>query len=420
MQMSRKTTVLELAKQAQAASRLLARASTDTKDGALLAYARKLTRENASILKANAKDLAAARRSGLPRAMQDRLRLTPERLEGIAEGLRQIVSLPDPVGEITGMTLRPNGLKVGRMRVPLGVVAIIYESRPNVTCDAAGLCVKSGNAVILRGGSEAFHSNSALAALAGESLLEAGLPAQAVQMVSSPDRRVVSRLLKLDEHIDLVIPRGGKGLIRTVVEQSTIPVIMHYEGICHTYVDEDADLAMARRICFNAKVQRPGVCNAMETLLVHREIAGDLLPLLAEDYRKAGVELRGCPRTRRLVPFARKASPSDYGREFLDLTLAVRVVADMDEAMDHIARHGSGHTEAIVTENYGRAWRFISEVDSSSVIANASTRFSDGFEYGLGAEMGISTQKLHARGPMGLEELTCTKFVVFGSGQVRE
>jgi glutamate-5-semialdehyde dehydrogenase len=420
MQMSRKTTVLELAKQSQAASRLLARASTDTKNGALLAYARKLTRENPFILKANAKDLAAARRSGLPRAMQDRLRLTPERLEGIAEGLRQIVSLPDPVGEITGMTLRPNGLKVGRMRVPLGVVAIIYESRPNVTCDAAGLCVKSGNAVILRGGSEAFHSNSALAALAGESLLEAGLPAQAVQMVSSPDRRVVSRLLKLDEHIDLVIPRGGKGLIRAVVEQSTIPVIMHYEGICHTYVDEDADLAMARRICFNAKVQRPGVCNAMETLLVHREIAGDLLPLLAEDYRKAGVELRGCPRTRRLVPFARKASPSDYGREFLDLTLAVRVVADMDEAMDHIARHGSGHTEAIVTENYGRAWRFISEVDSSSVIANASTRFSDGFEYGLGAEMGISTQKLHARGPMGLEELTCTKFVVFGSGQVRE
>ncbi len=418
--MTKRRSVLDLARSARAATRYLARASTDSKNGALLAYARKLVKESGPILKANRRDLAAARRRKLPAALQDRLRLTPERLEGIAEGLRQIVALPDPVGEIGKMTVRPNGLRVGRMRVPLGVIGIIYESRPNVTADAAGLCIKSGNAVILRGGSEAVHSSTALARLASESLQEAGLPPQAIQMVETTDRRAVMNLLKLDRYLDLIIPRGGKGLIRSVVENSTIPVIMHYEGICHTYVDRAADLEKAVRICFNAKVQRPGVCNAMETLLVHRRIAPAFLEKMVPQYERAGVEIRGCPATRRLVPSVRPADRSDWGREFLDLILAVRVVPSMEEAMDHIARYSSGHTEAIVTQDYERAWRFIAEVDSSSVIANASTRFADGFEYGLGAEMGISTQKLHARGPMGLEELTCSKFIVFGQGQIRE
>jgi glutamate-5-semialdehyde dehydrogenase len=418
--MTKRRSVLDLARSARAASRHLARASTDSKNGALIAYARKLVKESGPILKANRKDLAAARRRNIPAALRDRLRLTPERLEGIAEGLRQIVALPDPVGAIEKMTVRPNGLRVGRMRVPLGVIGIIYESRPNVTADAAGLCIKSGNVVILRGGSEAIHSNTALARLAGESLQEAGLPPQAIQMVETTDRRAVMNLLKLDRYLDLIIPRGGKGLIRSVVENSTVPVIMHYEGICHTYVDRSADLEKAVRICFNAKVQRPGVCNAMETLLVHRRIAPAFLEKMVPRYERAGVEIRGCPATRRLAPSVKAAARSDWGREFLDLILAVRVVPSMEEAMDHIARHGSGHTEAIVTEDYERAWRFIAEVDSSSVIANASTRFSDGFEYGLGAEMGISTQKLHARGPMGLEELTCAKFIVFGQGQIRE
>jgi glutamate-5-semialdehyde dehydrogenase len=418
--MKKRTSVLDLARTAAEASRSLAKASTDAKNGALLAYARKLVKESGPVLKANRKDLAAASGRGLPEAMKDRLRLTPERLEGVAEGLRQIAALPDPVGEISGMSLRPNGLRVGRMRVPLGVIGIIYESRPNVTCDAAGLCVKSGNAVILRGGSEAIHSNTALVELAAESLREAGLPGQAVQMVQTSDRRAVMNLLKLDRHIDLVIPRGGKGLIRTVVENSTIPVIMHYEGICHTYVDEDADLESAVRICFNAKVQRPGVCNAMEALLVHQIVAPAFLERMLPELARAGVEIRGCAKTRRIAPWVNRASRSDWGKEFLDLVLAVRVVGSMEEAMDHIARYGSGHTEAILTENYERGWRFVAEVDSSSVIVNASTRFSDGFQYGLGAEMGISTQKLHARGPMGLEELTCSKWVVFGQGQIRE
>jgi len=418
--MTKRRSVLDQAKSAREAARHLAKASTDAKNGALLAYARKLVREGGPVLSANRKDLSAARRRKLPAAMLERLKLTPERLEGIAEGLRQIAALPDPVGEVTGMTLRPNGLRVGRMRVPLGVIGIIYESRPNVTCDAAGLCVKSGNAVILRGGSEAIHSNGALAALAAESLREAGLPPQAVQLVQTTDRRAVTNLLKLDRYLDLVIPRGGKGLIRAVVENSTIPVIMHYEGICHIYVDEDADFEMAARICLNAKVQRPGVCNAMETLLVHRDAAPAFLELMLPEYARAGVEIRGCPRTRRFAPWVNRAAPSDWGREFLDLILSVRVVDHIEEAMNHIARYGSGHTEAIITENYERAWRFITEVDSSSVIVNASTRFSDGFQYGLGAEMGISTQKLHARGPMGLEELTCAKWVVFGQGQIRQ
>ncbi len=418
--MAKKSPVRELALAAKEAARRIAGASTGAKNAALLAYARRLEDEGGAVLEANARDLAEARRRGLSAAMQDRLRLEPKRLAAIAQGLREIAALPDPVGEIARMTVRPNGLRVGRMRVPLGVIAIIYEARPNVTCDAAGLCIKSGNAVLLRGGSEAFHSSSALARLAAASLAEAGLPGAAVGMLPTTDRASVAELLKLDGVVDLVIPRGGKELIRAVVEGSTIPVIFHYEGICHTYVDDGADLAMAVKVCFNAKVQRPGVCNAMETLLVHERVAPAFFRAMLPAYRKAGVEIRGCARTKRLAPWVRPAKPSDYGKEFLDLTLAVKVVASMDEALAHIARFGSMHTDAIITRDHARAMRFVAEVDSSSVIVNASTRFSDGFQYGLGAEMGISTQKLHARGPMGLEELTCQKFVVLGNGQVRE
>jgi len=412
--------VLELATTAKAAARRIAGASTGAKNAALLAYARRLETAGGPVLEANARDLAEAKRRGLPAAMLDRLMLDAKRLATIAQGLREIAALPDPVGEITRMTVRPNGLRVGRMRVPLGVIAIIYEARPNVTCDAAGLCIKSGNAVILRGGSEAFHSSTALARLAALSLEEAGLPAAAVTMLPTTDRKAVAQLLKLDTVIDLVIPRGGKELIRAVVEGSTIPVIFHYEGVCHTYVDESADVPMAVRVCFNAKVQRPGVCNAMETLLVHERIAPAFFKKMLPAYRAAGVEIRGCARTKKFAPWVKAARPEDFGKEFLELILAVKVVGTLDEAMEHIARHGSMHTDAIVTSDYARALRFVAEVDSSSVIVNASTRFSDGFQYGLGAEMGISTQKLHARGPMGLEELTCSKFIVFGDGQIRE
>ncbi|HWR97738.1 MAG TPA: glutamate-5-semialdehyde dehydrogenase [Candidatus Methanoperedens sp.] len=415
-----KSPVLELALAAKQAARRIAGASTGAKNTALLAYARRLETEGRGVLEANARDLEAARRRGLSAAMQDRLQLDPQRLAAIAQGLREIAALPDPVGEITRMTVRPNGLRVGRMRVPLGVIAIVYEARPNVTCDAAGLCIKSGNAVILRGGSEAFHSSTALARLAALSLAEAGLPAEAVTMLPTTDRAAVVELLKLDGVIDLVIPRGGKELIRAVVEGSTIPVIFHYEGVCHTYVDEGADVPMAVKVCFNAKVQRPGVCNAMETLLVHEGVAPAFFRKMLPAYRKAGVEIRGCARTKKLAPWVKAAKPSDYGKEFLELILAVKVVDSLEEAMAHIARYGSMHTDAIITRDHGRAMRFVAEVDSSSVIVNASTRFSDGFQYGLGAEMGISTQKLHARGPMGLEELTCQKFVVLGDGQIRE
>ncbi len=418
--MKKRKSISDLGRAAKEAARRLSNTSTGRKNEALLAYAGRLEGEYRDILKANRRDLAEARRRKLSPALQDRLRLSRERLQGIAQGVREIAALPDPVGEVTRMVTRPNGLRVGRMRVPLGAIGIIYESRPNVTCDAAALCIKSGNAVILRGGSEALHSNTALARLASESLLEAGLPAEAVQIVETTDRRAVMKLLRLEGCLDLIIPRGGKELIRTVVENSTIPVIMHYEGICHIFVDENADPEMAVRICLNAKVQRPGVCNAMETLLIHQRIAPTFLELMLPEYRRAGVEIRGCPKTRKIDPSVKRATPRDWGKEFLDLVLAVRIVSSLEEAMDHIARYGSGHTEAIVTENYQRAWRFLAEVDSSSVMVNASTRFSDGFEYGLGAEMGISTQKLHARGPMGLEELTCTKFICLGQGQVRE
>jgi glutamate-5-semialdehyde dehydrogenase len=351
--------------------------------------------------------------------MLDRLAVGEATLAGMARGLAEVAALPDPVGSLGPARVRPNGLQVSRMRIPLGVIGIIYESRPNVTVDAAALCLKAGNAVILRGGSEALHSNRALAAVIGAALAEAGLPEAAVQVVPTSDRAAVTALLAQEEHVDLIIPRGGEDLIRFVVANSRIPVLKHYKGVCHVYVDEGADLAMAEEIAFNAKVQRPGVCNAMETLLVHRAEAGRFLPAAARRLSAAGVELRGCPEARGILPGIAPATEEDWPAEYLDLVLAVKVVAGMDEAIAHIAAYGSNHTEAIVTRDYDRARRFVSAVDSSVVLVNASTRFNDGGELGLGAEIGISTSKLHAFGPMGLEELTTTKFVVFGSGQVR-
>jgi glutamate-5-semialdehyde dehydrogenase len=334
--------------------------------------------------------------------------------------LREVAGLEDPVGTLSRSWLRPNGLQVARMRIPLGVIGIIYESRPNVTVDAAGLCLKAGNAVILRGGSEAFESNQALAAIVRRVLHDSGLPQQAVQMVPVRERQGVKALLQHEQFIDLIIPRGGEGLIRFVVEHSRIPVLKHYKGVCHVYVDKDADLQMAEPICFNAKVQRPGVCNAMETMLVHQDIAAEFLPRMARRFAEAGVEMRGCPRTCRLVSEAKPAQEGDWPSEYLDLILAVKVVNDMDEAIAHIGTYGSNHTEAVITRDYNQARRFVREVDSSVVLVNASTRFNDGGQLGLGAEIGISTSKLHAFGPMGLEELTTTKFVVFGDGQIRE
>jgi glutamate-5-semialdehyde dehydrogenase len=338
----------------------------------------------------------------------------------MAQGLREVAQQPDPIGRMGPIAIRPNGLQVARMRIPLGVIGIIYESRPNVTVDAAGLCLKAGNAVILRGGSEALHSNQALAAVIGEVLADSGLPRNAVQVVPVKDRTAVHALLQQEEHIDLIIPRGGEELIRFVVAHSRIPVLKHYKGVCHVYVDEGADLAMAEAICFNAKVQRPGVCNALETLLVHRDEAERFLPPMARRLTSAGVELRGCQETCKIVPDIVPATEADWPAEFLDLVLAVRVVEDMDAAISHIAAYGSNHTDAIVTRDYERAQRFVREVDSSVVLVNASTRFNDGGQLGLGAEIGISTSKLHAYGPMGVEELTTTKFVVFGNGQIRE
>jgi len=418
--MGLKEDVLAIAQAAKTAARSVALAGSGVKNQALCAMAQALEEDEEQILAANAQDVADGKTKGLSPALVDRLTLTPKRIAGMASALREVAALPDPVGEVVRMWRRPNGLWVGRLRVPLGVVGIIYEARPNVTADAAGLCIKSGNAVVLRGGSEALRSNKAILKALRRGLAAAGLPPEAVQLIGTTDRAAIDELLRLEEYIDLIIPRGGEGLIRRVVERSLIPVIKHYKGVCHTYVDVGADLEMARRIAYNAKVQRPGVCNAMETLLVHEAVAEAFLPPLARDYLAAGVELRGCPRTCQLVPEAKPATEDDWYAEYLDLILAVRVVASMEEAMEHIHRYGSGHSEAIVTRDYARAQRFVQEVDASAVFVNASTRFNDGGELGLGAEIGISTQKLHARGPMGLEELTCMKFIVFGDGQVRE
>ncbi len=417
--MTMETTIVNMAKAARAAATQMAKCGSNQKNTVLLGMADKIEEDASTIKKANQKDLVRAKEIGLSPAMIDRLTVSDATIKSMAKGLREVSGLHDPVGAISKSWLRPNGLEVTRMRIPLGVIGIIYESRPNVTIDAAGLCLKAGNAVILRGGSEALYSNQALADIIGQVLSDCGLPETAVQIIPVRDRKAVNILLDQEEFVDLIIPRGGEGLIRFVVEHSTIPVLKHYKGVCHVYVDEGADLNMAEEICFNAKVQRPGVCNAMETMLVHRSMAKEFLPQMAKRLTNAGVEIRGCPETCQLLPDALKAEPSDWPEEYLDLVLTVRVVEDMDQAITHISEYGSKHTESIVTRDYKRARRFARETDSSVVLINASTRFNDGGELGLGAEIGISTSKLHAFGPMGVEELTTTKFVVFGDGQIR-
>jgi glutamate-5-semialdehyde dehydrogenase len=410
----------ELGRRARDASRALAAAHTAAKDAALHAIADDLDRVRDELMEANRKDLEAGAAKGLDAALLDRLELNPARIDGMIEGLRQIATLPDPIGEIFDMTYRPSGIQVGRMRVPLGVVGIIYESRPNVTADAAALCLKSGNATVLRGGSEAFHSNQAIAACIHRGLEAAGLPADAVQVIATIDRAAVGDMIAMPEYIDVIIPRGGKGLIERISKDARVPVIKHLHGICHVYVDDEADPQKAFDVALNAKTQRYGTCNTMETLLVNETIAGDFLPDLAAAYLDKGVELRGCTQTCDILgEHCVAAREADWDEEYLAPILSIRVVADMDGAMDHIARHGSMHTESIVTENYTKARRFLREVDASSVMVNASTRFADGFEYGLGAEIGISTDKFHARGPVGLEGLTSVKFIVLGDGHIR-
>ena len=409
-----------LAAAAQQASRQLAGLSTTLKNRLLEAMATALESETEQLQAENRKDLQAGRDNDLSAALLDRLTLTPERIQDMADGLREVARLPDPVGAIEGMWLRPNGIRVGRQRIPLGVIGIIYEARPNVTADAAGLCLKSGNAVILRGGSEALHSNRAIGALLQRVIRGQGLPEAALQVVTSPDRQAVSELLKLEEFIDLIIPRGGEGLIRFVAENSRIPVIKHYKGVCHTYVDAAADQEMAEQICLNAKVQRPGVCNAMETLLIHRDLAPEFLPRVAGALRRSGVELRGCRQACQILEDLAPATDADWAAEYLDLILAIRIVDDFAQAREHIETYGSLHTETIVTNDYRRAQQFLREINSSVVMVNASSRFADGNQLGLGAEIGISTTKLHSFGPMGLEDLTTRKFVVLGDGQIRE
>lgn len=411
--------VVEKAKRAKDAARRLAYLSTTVKNAALTAMADALDANVAEIIEANARDLEAGKARGLSGALLDRLMLNEARVKEMADGLRDVVKLPDPVGEIVAMWRRPNGLEVGQMRVPLGVIGMIYEARPNVTVDAAGLCIKAGNAVVLRGGSEAINSNIAITRVIADAACQAGLPEGAVEFIDRTEREAARVLMRLNEYIDVLIPRGGAGLIQTVVKTATVPVIETGVGNCHTYIDEFADLTKAEPIIINAKCQRPGVCNAMETLLIHKKIAPSFLPVIADNLKRRGVEIRGCPETLRLVPWARPATEEDWRTEFLDLILAVRVVADLDEALDHIYRYGTKHSEAIITENYSNARRFLKEVDAAAVYVNASTRFTDGGQFGFGAEIGISTQKLHARGPMGLKELTTVKYIVFGEGQVR-
>ena len=406
-------------REARAASRLMARADTAVKNRALEAIAGAISREADRLLEANAMDLEGAKKRGLEPALIDRLTLSRKGIAGMSEGLLQIASLSDPIGEISDMKFRPSGIQVGRMRVPLGVIGIIYEARPNVTADAAGLCLKSGNAAILRGGSEALHCNQAIAALVHEGLRIAGLPETAVQVIATADRAAVGELITMKDHVDVIVPRGGKGLIERISGEATIPVIKHLHGVCHVYIDDSADFDKALRIADNAKTQRYGTCNTMETLLVASGVAERILPPLCSIYLQKGVELRGDEAARRIVPQMIAATEEDWKTEYLAPILSVRIVKDLDEAMEHINRYGSQHTDAIVTEDYSKARRFLREVDSSSVMVNASTRFADGFEYGLGAEIGISTDKIHARGPVGLEGLTSQKFIVLGDGQVR-
>jgi glutamate-5-semialdehyde dehydrogenase len=418
--MSIESTIREMAVAARRASMEMAKCASFRKNEVLLKIAGLIKKNALHIEEQNRKDISRAQELGLTDAMIDRLTITEATIEDMVQGLEEVVQLEDPVGTLGKTWLRPNGLEVSRMRIPLGVIGIIYESRPNVTIDAAGLCLKAGNAVILRGGSEALHSNQALAGTINRALRETGLPEKAVQVVPLRDRAAVNALLGQEEYIDLIIPRGGEGLIRFVADNSKIPVLKHYKGVCHVYVDESADLKKAVEICFNAKVQRPGVCNAAETLLLHRTVVHEFLPAISERFERAGVEIRGCPETCRLVPGAKAATEEDWSTEYLDLVIAVKVVDNLSEAIEHIAAYGSDHTEAIVTSSYERAKRFVREVNSSVVLVNASTRFNDGGQLGLGAEIGISTSKLHAFGPMGVEELTTTKFVVFGNGQIRQ
>ncbi len=408
-----------LGQQARSAGRELGKTDTGKKNQALLAIAEVIADNTAHLTAENQKDLLAGQQNGLDAASLDRLTLSPKTLQAMIDGLRQVAALPDPVGEITGLSFRPSGIQVGQMRMPLGVIGIIYESRPNVTVDAAALCLKSGNACILRGGSEAFHSNQAIAACILQGLTAVGLPEHAVQIVATADRAAVGELITLSEYVDVIVPRGGKSLIERISQEATIPVIKHLDGICHVYIDDKADIAKAVAIADNAKTHRYGVCNAMETLLVAEGIAGQVLPLLADIYRTKGVELRGCAKTCSLIPGCIRATEADWHTEYLAPILSIRIVEDIDDAIDHINRYGSAHTEAIVTEDYTLARRFLREVDSSSVMVNASTRFADGFEYGLGAEIGISTAKLHARGPVGLLGLTSLKYIVLGDGHIR-
>jgi glutamate-5-semialdehyde dehydrogenase len=408
-----------LGRQARAASRLMARAPTNARNQALLAVAAAIRRDAAKLLAANREDLAAARAASLEEALLDRLALTEKSVAAMAEGLEQIAALPDPIGEISDLKFRPSGIQVGRMRVPLGVIGIIYEARPNVTVDAAGLCLKAGNAAILRGGSEAIRCNRALAALVQEGLRAAGLPETAVQVVDTTDRAAVGELVAMKEFVDVIVPRGGKGLIERISNEARVPVIKHLDGICHVYIDDAADIGKAIRIADNAKTQRYGTCNTMETLLVAEAIASRVLPQLVQIYLDKSVELRGCDKSRALVAQMKAATEEDWRTEYLAPILSVRIVAGLDQAIEHINAYSSLHTDAIVTEDYTRAMRFLREVDSSSVMVNASTRFADGFEYGLGAEIGISTDKVHARGPVGLEGLTSLKWIVFGQGEVR-
>lgn len=411
--------IQSLGQQARIASRAMALADTNAKNHALENIATAILLNTGKLIAENAKDIATAKLDGLDAAAIDRLTLTEKTIQGMAEGLRQIAALPDPIGEISDMKFRPSGIQVGKMRVPLGVIGIIYESRPNVTADAAGLCLKSGNAAILRGGSEALHSNQAIAACVVQGLREAGLPENAVQVVNTTDRAAVGELITMKDYVDVIVPRGGKGLIERISSEARIPVIKHLHGVCHVYIDDEADLKKAIRIADNAKTHRYGVCNAMETLLVNAGVAAHVLPELCDIYLKKGVELRGDDAARAIVPQMKKATEEDWRTEYLAPILAVRVVANLDEAIAHISTYGSQHTDSIVTENYSMAMRFLREVDSSSVMVNASTRFADGFEYGLGAEIGISTDKIHARGPVGLEGLTSQKYIVLGSGQIR-
>jgi len=398
----------------------IGRADSGTKNGALHAIADQIDAKAEDLKRENSKDLEAGKAGGLDTAMLDRLELTDQRLASMSQGLRQIASLPDPIGEITDLAYRPSGIQVGRMRVPLGVIGIIYESRPNVTADAAGLCLKAGNAAILRGGSEAINSNQAIAECIRFGLAAVGLSEDVVQVVETTDRAAVGEMLTMKQSIDVIIPRGGKGLIERISRESEVPVIKHLDGICHVYIDDDADFRKAVKVAFNAKTQRYGTCNTMETLLVAEAVAADVLPDLCAHFENEGVELRGCERTRAVMDEVNAASEADWDTEYLAPILSIRVVDGIDAAIDHINTHGSQHTDAIITENYTKARRFLREVDSSSVMVNASTRFADGFEYGLGAEIGISTDKLHARGPVGLEGLTSQKFIVLGDGNIRE